>query len=103
LSDAQLKRLIQGGVALAMLSHYEGYGLPIAQAFSLGTPVITTLGSSLPEACSGEGIFVEPSDPFSVSAGIWAALKTHQKPTERLKKWTWENYARNLLDMLTQH
>ena len=101
LSDDTLGRLIEGASAMMMLSFYEGFGLPVAQAYSRGVPIVTTLGSSLPEACAGEAIFVEPSDPYSVSAGIVRALQMGSKKDRRyqLRNWTWDHYAEELLKL----
>lgn len=102
LSDQEVTSILRDSLAVSMLSFYEGYGLPIAQGYSLGVQTITTIGSSLPEACGGLGIFVDPLDPHSVAAGISGALKNLQRgkaarsPTE----WTWENYARRLVDSI---
>jgi glycosyltransferase involved in cell wall biosynthesis len=107
LSDLELGELIEKALALAMVSHYEGYGLPVAQAFSKRTPVITTLGSSLPEACLGEAIFVESSDPWSIAAGIQQILQLKKDQIEDSSQyrvpWTWEKYARRLLTSVTEN
>jgi glycosyltransferase involved in cell wall biosynthesis len=102
LSDQELSWLLENAAALGMISHYEGYGLPVAQAFSKGVPVLTTLGSSLPEACLGRGIFVDPEDPFSVAGGIQEILlgKRPMPNTEAVATRTWENYARNLIPII---
>lgn len=104
LEDDRLSQLIASAAGVAMLSFYEGYGLPLAQAYSMGVPALTTLGSSLPEACAGEGVFVEPGDPLSVAAGIWrifAERKPAQLPAA-LSQWTWKNYARHLVGAILE-
>jgi glycosyltransferase involved in cell wall biosynthesis len=97
--DAELDVLMRRAAAVSMLSFYEGYGLPVAQAFSKGTAVITTVGSSLPEACNGQGIFVDPVDPISVACGIRLASerKGNGPLPPALDNWTWDNYARGLM------
>lgn len=53
-------------------SRYEGFGLPVAESLTMGTPVIACTGSCLEEA-GGEGaVYVNPDD---VDAYVEAALK----------------------------
>jgi glycosyltransferase involved in cell wall biosynthesis len=105
LGDDDLNALIEAAGAVAMLSHYEGYGLPVAQAYCKGTPVITTLGTSLPEACNGDGIFVTASDPNSIAAGIWIARMKNLGKGEReipgeVSGRNWKAYTRSLVELL---
>jgi glycosyltransferase involved in cell wall biosynthesis len=103
LSDGEVAHLMQNSTALAMLSLYEGFGLPIAQAHFLGVTTITTLGSSLPEACLGSSIFVDPLDPISISNGIQEAVRASRSPVSRapLPTWGWKEYTRSLIELLT--
>jgi len=43
-------------------SFYEGFGLPVLEAMSCGTPVICSSASSLPEITGDAGILVDPDD-----------------------------------------
>jgi glycosyltransferase involved in cell wall biosynthesis len=58
LSDENLVKAIEGAEALIYPSRYEGFGMPPLEALSLGTPVITTRNSSLPESVGELGIYV---------------------------------------------
>jgi glycosyltransferase involved in cell wall biosynthesis len=102
LSDSHLVEITRAARAVAMLSHYEGYGLPLAQAVSLGTRCLTTLGSSLPEACAGLGYFVNPADPYSVAVGIKQIEQSKFRPTvpKLAEQRTWDNYVRSILEVI---
>ena len=43
-------------------SHYEGFGLPVAEAMACGTPAITSNVSSLPEVAGNAALTVAPAD-----------------------------------------
>lgn len=46
----------------AYTSRYEGFGLPVVEALSAGTPVIAATGSCLEEAGGRGGVYVHPDD-----------------------------------------
>ncbi len=55
-------------------SHYEGFGLPVLEAMTLGAPVVTTHTASLPEVAGDAAILVPPQDGMALAEGIWAVL-----------------------------
>jgi glycosyltransferase involved in cell wall biosynthesis len=62
--------LMRGARALVFPSLYEGFGLPALEAMALGTPVITSNTSSLPEVCGNAARYVDPYDIGSIAAAI---------------------------------
>lgn len=64
ISRDQLVFIYENSIALVYPSLYEGFGVPIIEAFKTSTPVITSSVSSLPEIAGEAGIFI---DPYSTS------------------------------------
>ena len=62
LSRALLAKLVRGARAVVFPSLYEGFGLPVLEAMRLGTPVITSSTSSLPEVAGDAALLVDPYD-----------------------------------------
>lgn len=62
LTKTDLEMLYRDAAALLYLSHYEGFGLPILEAFANDCPVIALRASSLPEVAGDAALFVEPGD-----------------------------------------
>lgn len=58
-SDNALKTLIAEAQILLLCSIYEGYGMPLAEARTLGTPVIAWDQPEMREAAEGDGIFIK--------------------------------------------
>jgi glycosyltransferase involved in cell wall biosynthesis len=55
-------------------SLYEGFGLPPLEAMYLGTPVVTSNVSSLPEVVGDAAVLVDPYSPASIAEGMRKAL-----------------------------
>ncbi len=65
-----LLRLIRSARAVLFPSLYEGFGLPVLEAMQLGTPVLTSRTSALPEVAGDAAVFVDPYDVASIAAGL---------------------------------
>jgi glycosyltransferase involved in cell wall biosynthesis len=63
LNSLETRILLQSARALVFPSLYEGFGLPIIEAFASGTPVITSNTTSLPEVAGNCALLV---DPYSI-------------------------------------
>ncbi|RYD88070.1 MAG: glycosyltransferase family 1 protein, partial [Sphingomonadales bacterium] len=67
-----LLRLVRGAKAVMFPSLYEGFGLPALEAIRLGTPVISSTISSLPEVVGEAGLLVDPYDVAAIAGAIRA-------------------------------
>lgn len=65
-----LVRLIRSARAVVFPSLYEGFGLPVVEAMQLGTPVLTSSTSCLPEVAGDAAILVDPYDVRSIAGGL---------------------------------
>ena len=59
-SKEELHSLYQGAIASVYASHYEGFGLPVAESMQLGCPVITSNVGSMKEIAGDAAILVSP-------------------------------------------
>jgi glycosyltransferase involved in cell wall biosynthesis len=62
--------LIRGAKAVLFPSLYEGFGLPVLEAMTLGTPVLTSKEGSTPEVAGDAGLLVDPYDVAAIAEGI---------------------------------
>ena len=65
-----LFRLVRAARAVLFPSLYEGFGLPALEAIQLGTPVIGSTTSSVPEVVGDGGLLVDPYDTAAIAAAI---------------------------------
>jgi glycosyltransferase involved in cell wall biosynthesis len=69
-SEADLGALYRGAVFLVFPSFYEGFGLPIVEAFACGTPVITSNVTSMPEIAGDAALLVNPHDVDEIAQAM---------------------------------
>jgi glycosyltransferase involved in cell wall biosynthesis len=70
IDDKSLAEHYRGAVALVLPSHFEGFGLPLAEAMACGCPVVASNRTSIPEVVGPAGILFDPDDADSLSAAM---------------------------------
>lgn len=92
--------------AFVFPSLYEGFGLPPLEAMSLGTPVITSNVSSLPEVLGEAAQFVNPEKVFDISRGIQDVLLSDdlraqliERGREQVKRFSWTASVQRVLEV----
>jgi glycosyltransferase involved in cell wall biosynthesis len=68
--DAELAWLYANCLGFVYPSLFEGFGLPVLEAMSLGAPVITSNVSSLPEVAGDAALLVDPLDTAAIAAAM---------------------------------
>ena len=89
--DEELARLYRGARCLVYPSHYEGFGIPVAEALACGTPVVTSRGSAMEEVAGDAAVLVDPLDVDSIAAGI---VEASARRVEGFRPPTWDDAAR---------
>lgn len=99
-------QLIKNARALILVSLGEGFGLPIAEAMALGTPVLSASGAALREVGAGATLLVDPLDPMALQAGLItidgnSALRDRLVAlgAQRAEYFALQPYAQRLLDL----
>lgn len=103
LEASELQQVMGAAHALAYVSYFEGFGIPIIEAYKCNVPVVTSNVTSMPEVSGNASLLV---DPFSVSSIADALEKIDkdealrkslvEKGKERCKLFNWDNTAADL-------
>jgi glycosyltransferase involved in cell wall biosynthesis len=66
LQPADLAQVVAGALFMAFIPHFEGFGIPILEAFASGVPLVAANRSSLPEVCGDAAYLVDARDELQV-------------------------------------
>jgi len=69
-----LSNLLGSAACLVFPSRYEGFGMPVLEAFQAGTPVACSSGGSLPEIGGDAAEYFDPLNPEDMAAAIQRAV-----------------------------
>ncbi len=75
--DKDRQAVYAGARLLVLPSFNEGFGLPVAEAMSLGVPVVASNRGSLPEVSGGAALLVDPEDTCEIGRAIERVLFDH--------------------------
>ena len=100
-SDAVLASLYKGATAMIYPSLYEGFGMPILEAFGMNCPVIASRLGAMPEV-GGNGVeYFEDQTPVGMAYSIEAIVYNAARVAElralgrtRLSQFSWDSCAR---------
>ncbi|MBD1876544.1 glycosyltransferase family 4 protein [Nodosilinea sp. FACHB-131] len=74
LSDAEVAYCYKNADVFAYPSLYEGFGLPVLEAMTLGCPVVTANMSSLPEVAGNAALLVDPTSVEDLAEALWRVI-----------------------------
>jgi len=106
-TDARLPALYRGALAFVFPSLHEGFGLPPLEAMACGTPVVSSLATSLAEVVGDAALPIDPLDVDSIAAGIARILEDGSLRGElrarglaQAARFSWEDTARRTWSVL---
>jgi len=103
-NDEDLAALYSGAICLAFPSLYEGFGLPILEAFASRCPVFTSKIGAMAEVAGEAAILVDPYDVGEIATGLKRLASDEKlrsslirRGEQRTKDFSWEKAARETI------
>ncbi|MCF8301684.1 MAG: glycosyltransferase family 4 protein [Bacteroidales bacterium] len=103
LNPEKLRNAMGSALALTYVSYFEGFGIPIVEAFYCDTPVITANVTSMPEVAGDAALIVDPFKPDQIAHAMNKIATDNklrddliQKGRQRRKMFTWQKSAERL-------
>lgn len=97
--------LMQSCTAFVFPSLWEGFGLPVLEAASMGVPVLTSKISSLPEVGGPGALYVNPRNILSIQQGIATLMRSPVRCAQlgaagrtHARKFSWKHCAKETYD-----
>jgi glycosyltransferase involved in cell wall biosynthesis len=96
----ELNDILAASEGLWFVSNFEGFGIPIVEAFRAGVPVITSTVTSLPEVAGDAALLCNPADHYAIAEAMLRLARDSKlrnaliiKGMNRAKLFTWEDSA----------
>lgn len=105
-SREHLPSLLSGSVAFVFPSLYEGFGLPVLEAFACGTVVVAAHGTSIPEVAGDAALYVDPRNEKSIADALLRARDPELRRDlscrgrKRCRMFSWNDAARKVLKVI---
>lgn len=100
IAEEALPDIYRNAHAVAFVSRYEGFGLPILEGMASGVPVLTSNASSMPEVAGGAAVLVDPDNTEDISRGLQQICLDEELRTRlitagqvRAGEFSWEKTA----------
>jgi glycosyltransferase involved in cell wall biosynthesis len=104
--DEELDSLLRRADFLVYPSLYEGFGIPVLEAMKVGTPVITSNLTAMPEVAGGAAVLVDPYDIEQIVSQMSELLQNDKlrkelikKGVERASHYSWERTSEQYLEL----
>lgn len=105
-AESDYAAMLSGATFVVYPSLYEGFGMPVVEAFAAGAPVIASNVTSVPEVAGDAAVLVDPEDSDAMAEAMTRfagsdelRAEYSQKALRRAEDFSWKRAARETLDI----
>ncbi|MCF8219491.1 MAG: glycosyltransferase family 4 protein [Bacteroidales bacterium] len=103
MNSEELRKAYGAAEALLYISYFEGFGIPIIEAYRCHTPVITSNVTSMPEVAGDGALYVDPFDIETIVMAIHKLRNDNELRKQlvnagikKSKQFSWDYTAQNI-------
>jgi glycosyltransferase involved in cell wall biosynthesis len=103
LNDEAVAETMGASFALLFMSCWEGFGVPLIEAFACGVPVIASNATAIPEVVGDAALMAYPTSAGDIAAAMKRLVSDNNLQRElkekgllRAKKFSWTNSASDM-------
>lgn len=107
ITQEKKRELLENADVFLFPTLYEGFGLPVLEAQSVGVPVVTSRVSSLPEVAGEGAVYVDPVRVESIANGIHKVISDKilrdgiiAKGLTNVRRFSWQECAEKIGEIL---
>ena len=106
----ELTKIAASAISLTFVPHFEGFGIPLAEAMYCHTPIITSNVSCLPEIAGNTAMYAKPNDVNSIVDAMEEMYSNKEKRNELIENckirktaFSWDKAAKEVWNVLKQN
>lgn len=107
LEREELPIIYSGAIAFISPSLYEGFGIPLLEAMSCGTPIITSDVGSMPEVTGDAALLINPNNTDGISEALVKITENKDlrnrmrtRGFKRVKNFSWYNFTTKVSSLI---
>ena len=104
----ELQRVTAAALASVYVSYFEGFGIPIIEAYKCDVPVITSNVTSMPEVAGDAALLIDPFDVESIASAMELVMDENarnsliEKGGERRNDFSWDKAAEGWWNVISE-
>lgn len=104
----ELQRVTAAALASVYVSYFEGFGIPIIEAYKCDVPVITSNVTSMPEVAGDAALLIDPFDVESIASAMELVMDENvrnsliEKGRIRCNDFSWDKAAEGWWDVISE-